>query len=88
MQVALQGPACFEAVCYHNDGKARVRLKINNLYYECVSDHQPLALQLEDMAGTVSCPDIRLFCQNDHLCEDRCAQQGRCLDDGRCYRYD
>lgn len=88
VQVALQGPGCFEAVCYHNDGKARVRLKINNLYYECVSDFEKITLKLDDMAGTVTCPDIRLFCLNDHLCEDRCVQQGRCLDDGRCYKYD
>ena len=88
VQVALEGPACFEAVCYHNDGKARVRLKINNLYYECVDDHQVLRLQLQDMEGTIACPNIRLFCLNDQPCEDRCTLQGRCLDDGSCFNYD
>lgn len=86
---ALQGGACYEALCLHGvSGELSVAVKVNGKLYTCVEDNQVIVLQDEILQGSLKCPNLKAYCLADRPCEEGCMQVGRCLENGGCFYYD
>lgn len=83
----MDGPACFEALCFHDAANKTVRFTVDGQHYYCTEDLQTVSIQTATFQADIRCPFIDRFCNSDYGCSDYCQETGRCLDCGVCYTY-
>lgn len=84
----LDGPACFDAICFHNENNQTVRFTVGQQQYFCAEDNAEINIDTPDLRAIIKCPLIDRFCRSDYNCASYCFEQGRCLENGSCYNYD
>ncbi|CAD8156751.1 unnamed protein product [Paramecium octaurelia] len=75
-KIGFQGVVsdCFKAVCQDNV----VTLTISNKSYQCVSSGQTINIKYSYYSATVTCPDIKHFCNTQRICPNACSGVGTC----------